>query len=230
MAAFLQACGDAESARAVESDAALRLQRTFRMHMAKRYLRFRVKATTHMQRACRGHIGRKLFRKLGDDFLASQRMEYFNVCAGKVQALYRGFRSRKYVHDFYVRKAYLQSVLSRGDELRQELEVHHEQHVLQQQMQEANEKQAAFESVVGNLHHLISTKSCPGVYNSPFNAAAQATIFGVPVEEHLKSQVPKGTWTRGLSRGSRLTGTAPTTAGVPTTAGGRSTAGTSRFG
>ena len=55
-----QACGDAESARAVESDAALRLQRTFRMHMAKRYLRFRVKAATHMQRACRGHIGRKV--------------------------------------------------------------------------------------------------------------------------------------------------------------------------
>ena len=46
-----------------------------------------------------------------------------------------------------------------------------------------------FMSVISGLHHLTSTESCPGVYNSPFTAVTGGPpqIAGMTVEEHLRS-------------------------------------------
>jgi len=43
-------------------------------------------------------------------------------------------------------------------------------------------------SQVGQLHHLVSTNSQPGVFNSPYAIATGSVPFiaGAPVEEHLK--------------------------------------------
>lgn len=38
---------------------------------------------------------------------------------------YRGFYSRKYEHDFYARKKYLQHVETKNDEVRRQLDEHH---------------------------------------------------------------------------------------------------------
>ena len=35
------------------------------------------------------------------------------------------------------------------------------------------------------LHHLRSTASCAGIYNSPYHVGYHPTAFGVAVEEHL---------------------------------------------
>ena len=39
------------------------------------------------------------------------------------------------------------------------------------------------------LHHLRSTATCQGIYNSPYHVGYHPTAFGVPVEEHLRSAV-----------------------------------------
>ena len=39
------------------------------------------------------------------------------------------------------------------------------------------------------LHHLRSTASCAGIYNSPYHVGYHPTAFGVPVEEHLRNAV-----------------------------------------
>ena len=40
--------------------------------------------------------------------------------------------------------------------------------------------------VAGNVHHLVSTKTIPGIYNPPFVREPQK-IFNVDVETHLKT-------------------------------------------
>ena len=39
------------------------------------------------------------------------------------------------------------------------------------------------------LHHLRSTASCAGIYNSPYHVGYHPTAFGVPVEDHLRNAV-----------------------------------------
>ena len=39
------------------------------------------------------------------------------------------------------------------------------------------------------LHHLRSTASCAGIYNSPYHQGYHPTAFGVAVEEHLSNAI-----------------------------------------
>merc|ERR1712157_396787 len=51
-----------------------------------------------------------------------------------------------------------------------------------------------FDNLAGELHHLVSTKATPGVYNPPYNDTLPRA-FEKPIEQHLrdscKVQVPK---------------------------------------
>ena len=39
------------------------------------------------------------------------------------------------------------------------------------------------------LHHLRSTATCAGIYNSAYHVGHHPTAFGVPVEEHLRTAI-----------------------------------------
>ena len=45
---------------------------------------------------------------------------------------------------------------------------------------------------MSSLHHMLSTGTCAGVYNSPYDQMAPATVYGLPIEEHLRN-VARGT-------------------------------------
>eukprot|EP00826_Nyctotherus_ovalis_P058887 TRINITY_DN8142_c0_g1_i11.p2 TRINITY_DN8142_c0_g1~~TRINITY_DN8142_c0_g1_i11.p2 ORF type:complete len:113 (+),score=52.29 TRINITY_DN8142_c0_g1_i11:671-1009(+) len=45
---------------------------------------------------------------------------------------------------------------------------------------------AEFAMITGNLHHLLSTKIQPGVYNSPY-IAVKPQAFNVDIETHLQT-------------------------------------------
>lgn len=74
--------------------------------------------------------------------------------------------------------------------------------LLPQRNQEVAEEKAReeFKKVTQNLHHLLSTQSTPGVYNPPYAMDQVPTVFGVPVEEHLKRGVKDFIKTNGLHR------------------------------
>jgi len=109
-----------------------------------------------------------------------------------VQKIFRGFYSRKHVHNFYLRKAYLDSVAQTGHERRAELAQHFVQLHEMESRRMDEERLTKFEKVVSSLHHMRSTGSCAGVYNSPYDQMAPATVYGLPIEEHLRN-VARGT-------------------------------------
>ena len=39
------------------------------------------------------------------------------------------------------------------------------------------------------LHHLRSTATCAGIYNSAYHVGHHPTAFGIPVEEHLRTAI-----------------------------------------
>jgi hypothetical protein len=97
----------------------------------------------------------------------------------------------------------LQSILHKSENLRSQLSLHRSQQIkvvlklanyfsftLNFKDEEVRRKQMAqkeFHSVTQNLHHLVSTKVTPGIYNTPYFQDEVPTAFGVPIEDHLRT-------------------------------------------
>lgn len=203
--AFFDCMHKAENDRGQEYKATLALQSSARRLLhRKKFAFWRARAIT-LERVYRGHLGRNTYEETQQDRDDRTRRAFWNSSATLVQKLWRGFYSRKHVHNFYLRKAYLDSVAQAGEHRRAELDDHFEKLYemdMQRQQQERLEK---FEKVVGSLHHMLSTGSCAGIYNSPYDQMAPATVYGLPIEEHLRN-VAKGTLRTTILR---MTGNTP---------------------
>lgn len=99
---------------------------------------------------------------------------------------YRGYYSRKYEHDFYARKKYLQHVAHKNEEVRRLLDQHHSEKLKEQEIRAEECARTEFGELASNLHHLSSTKAIPGVYNPPYSQL-KPQAFNVDIETHLKS-------------------------------------------
>ena len=82
---------------------------------------------------------------------------------------YRGYYSRRWEHDFYARKKYLQYVETKNEEVRRNLQEHNTQIGGDEQKRQEQCARTEFTQLAGNLHHLSSTKAIPGVYNPPYS-------------------------------------------------------------
>jgi len=123
---------------------------------------------------------------------------------------FRGFHSRRYTHNYYARKAYIQAVMDKSETLR-----HHLEGQLQDQVEatiEERERDARtkVEQLSAKLHHLVSTKTTPGIYNSPMHDGFLPTAFSIPVEEHLRHAIkPELRESMRRSAKGKLTNTKP---------------------
>lgn len=60
----------------------------------------------------------------------------------------------------------------------------------QREKEQYENQRKTFDKLATNLHHLMSTKSIPGIYNSPYILDEnKPQVFGANVEEHLKTNV-----------------------------------------
>jgi hypothetical protein len=190
--AFFKTLGQAESELDTEYVATLTLQASVRRVLQRaKLVAWRRQAIT-VERVYRGHLGRNLYEDEQVLRDARTRRAFWNSNAALVQKIWRGFFSRKHVHNFYLRKAYLDSVALTGQQRREELNEHMERLMDIETQRVQQERLEKFERVVGSLHHMLSTGCCAGVYNSPYEQLAPATAFGLPIEEHLRN-VAKGT-------------------------------------
>jgi hypothetical protein len=100
---------------------------------------------------------------------------------------FRGYYSRKYYHDYHARKAYIETVVEKNGKM---LTFLANEQITIQRAQNARDQQNhydQFKSVTSNLHHLISTKSIPGIYKTPNQFEPTQTVFNVNIENHLKT-------------------------------------------
>ena len=91
---------------------------------------------------------------------------FFHHCASIIKKFFRGWWSRKHLHDYYGRKAYLQKVEADGERTKEYLASYHQKMEDEAKSLEEGQMRCEFDSLAGELHHLVSTKSIAGVYNS----------------------------------------------------------------
>lgn len=183
-----------------EHSASVVLQRAFRGWRVRVHLDEYHYYAREVQRVYRGHLSRKRVRRALDARDLASRLAVAHFCATRIQSAFKGSYSRKYIHDFYARKAYVAEVVSRGEALRGELEAKFARELRAElERRDAAAKEAFLRATAG-LHHLVSTAVTPGVYNPPWatRRADVPSAFGVELEVHLRQGVLRTLRTRGL--------------------------------
>ena len=99
---------------------------------------------------------------------------------------FRGYYCRKYNLDYYARKRWLQQTVANAQNVRADLDQKYREFAAAKQQQDEQEAADEFEHMTENLHHLLSTKTNPSVFQSPFGPEFQATAFDIPIEQHIK--------------------------------------------
>ncbi|CAM9568041.1 unnamed protein product [Choristocarpus tenellus] len=171
--------------------AATDVERVFRGKVVRDDIRWKTENVIRITRCFRGYRGRVRALQAKQEKIERVNLAVFHYHALVIQGIFRGYQSRKYNYNHARRKTYLQAVIDTGENIRSVLG-EHEQHLKEygrSQAEQAYKKELM--GVTENLHHLVSTKSIPGVFNSPHmrNAGCVPTIRGVEVDEHLTTSV-----------------------------------------
>ncbi|KAG6543560.1 hypothetical protein Mapa_015054 [Marchantia paleacea] len=174
----------AEQHRAQETRAAIIIQAAWRRKSVRLVLKNWNRHATAIQCWYRGHLDRiralDICRKK-DKML---RLEYFGKRAVMIQRIFRGFRSRKYVHDFYKRRAWINEAVQSGQSLRTHMTRCLELQLRQQQDDAEKSVQSIIDDFIATSHYRVGTEVRKGAFYSPLIA-----IFGRGrsyLEEHIK--------------------------------------------
>ena len=165
---------------------AVRVQSFYRASVVRGWYNHLISSVRLIQRVWRGYLDRccALAHRLESSSI--REMNAFAAAAIEIQRHFKGYWSRLYVHDFYARKRFALEVASRGERtvafLKEEGAIRLAKE--QEDNRLANENRLARRT--RQQHHLISTKTIPGVFNPPY---ATPTLLGEPIEAHIKKQI-----------------------------------------
>lgn len=161
----------ADQYREIEYNAAVKIQSWYRLLRVKAYMKHVTNAAVIIQKTFRGHLGRKSFRKTVEMKVKEMRQNYFDRMATLCQKTWRGYFSRKYIFNYYKRKAYLQAIQHKNEAVLNELKEYKEYMDRQAEEKKNYEKYQRLEEKAKREHYLISTRQISGVYNSPYKPA-----------------------------------------------------------
>ncbi|KAM9860565.1 spermatogenesis-associated protein 17 [Aulostomus maculatus] len=161
----------ADEKREEENQAATRIQSWFRAYKVRAYLSHLHKKAVIIQKIWRGFTARARFRQMVKAAYFIMKMNFYEEMAVRIQRRWRGFSVRKYIHNFYARKRYLERLSIKNEQVRRELGELEELQRRERDCLERVKEQTAKFYQAHRSHHLLSTKQCPGVFNSPFREA-----------------------------------------------------------
>mmetsp|Transcript_57704 Transcript_57704/g.180819 ORF Transcript_57704/g.180819 Transcript_57704/m.180819 type:complete len:389 (+) Transcript_57704:145-1311(+) len=177
-----------------EVAAVIKIQSFFRAWQVRKFWYSIIGGARRIQRFLRGSLARKRTKNLRLERNRQLQMVFFHHCAAVIQKFFRGWSSRRNLHDYYGRKQYLETIGKRGEWTTEYLRREHQQKLEEAKREEEAAMRKEFDTLAGELHHLVSTKTIAGVYNPPYNDVLPHA-FEKPIEEHLRDscnvQLPK---------------------------------------
>ena len=91
------------------------------------------RAVQTIQCRWKGHKGRIHFLETQQREKQAQQLEFFSTMATTIQKFFKGYYERKYKHDFYARKRYLENVVRKNEETLMQLDDHRKQLEIEEQ-------------------------------------------------------------------------------------------------
>eukprot|EP00892_Ulva_mutabilis_P011676 jgi/Ulvmu1/8881/UM049_0063.1 len=188
VAQYIAASELMEAAQSVEGAAARMIHRCAKGFLVRRRLKHITLCAIVIQKQWRGYLGRLRFQLFRSGRNKTIRQAYFDHAATTIQRWFRGFHSRKYTHSMAARKQYVMEALAQSaavrDSARAEVAA-----ASTKAAADADERQRSrFMSQASKMHHLVGTRTQPGVFMSPAQMllGTAPTFDGVPVEDHLR--------------------------------------------
>lgn len=176
---------EASDTRTLETRAVVLIQSAFRASVVRARFHHVVDACSIVQRAARALAARAHVKILRQERQRKETLLFFHHCAAVIQKYVRGYWNRKFVHDYYRRKEYLQKISERGQWTVAFLQREHAKKLTVQREDEEDQTREEFDNLAAELHHLVSTTTIPGVYNPPYTDALPRA-FDKPIEQHLR--------------------------------------------
>eukprot|EP00930_Biecheleria_cincta_P055317 TRINITY_DN41646_c0_g1_i1.p1 TRINITY_DN41646_c0_g1~~TRINITY_DN41646_c0_g1_i1.p1 ORF type:complete len:403 (-),score=61.43 TRINITY_DN41646_c0_g1_i1:65-1195(-) len=168
-----------------EVHAVIKIQSFYRASKIRKCWHAVVGGALLIQRCVRGWLARMRCKAIGFEKRRRLNSLFFHHCSSVIQKFFRGWWSRRHLHDYYGRKRYLGKVEQRGDWTSQYLAQEHQEKLAAAKIDEERNMRQEFDALAGELHHLVSTKCTPGVYNPPYNDVLPKA-FEKPIEQHLR--------------------------------------------
>ncbi|CAG9476663.1 conserved Plasmodium protein, unknown function [Plasmodium vivax] len=145
--------------------AAITIQKCYRGYLTRRtYLLYK-----HFLKRAKDAIDilgcKFLLKKLKRQRLEEQAVLYMSDNATKIQKVFRGYYSRKYIHDFFRRKREIIEMDAHVKAQKRTILQGIEEKRKKQLLHDNKVKDAKIHNAAKNLHHLVSTKAQRGVYN-----------------------------------------------------------------
>lgn len=185
---------DASDAAAREKKAIIKVQSMYRGSKVRERWHAVLHNALLVQRLSRGCLARWQTRALRLERTKRLNEAFFHHCSSVIQKFFRGWWSRRHLHDYYGRKAYIEKVQARGEYTKEYLRRYEAIQIAESKAQEERQMRQEFDNLAGELHHLVSTKTIQGVYNPPYNDMLPRA-FEKPIEQHLREscrvQLPK---------------------------------------
>ena len=144
----------AEGNYLTEKKAAISIQTTFRMYKIITWYKTIQRAVMNIKRIWKGHKIRIAFLKLMKQEKERMQLEFFFSMSVIIQKMFRGYYVRKYKHDFYARKKYLNNVSRKNQEVRDKLEDFRKTSETEEQKRKEEIARMELTKVASNVHHL----------------------------------------------------------------------------
>uniref|UniRef100_A0A8D2ISB7 Spermatogenesis associated 17 n=1 Tax=Varanus komodoensis TaxID=61221 RepID=A0A8D2ISB7_VARKO len=157
--------------------AAVIIQSWFRGCKVRAYIRYMNKVMVFIQKWWRGYQGRKKFRKM-------VLKQIYVLFLPQIQKRWRGYYIRKYIHNYYALKKYLEAIALNNEMVRRELEEFAEMKEKEEVKKALERKEKKKDYLARKMHYLLSTEQIAGVYNSPYRSSPD------PMELQLRKVKP----------------------------------------
>jgi len=173
---------EADEQRVAEYNAALKIQAWFRGNRIRKYMRFLHATAAKIQSTFRMFTTRKRYYLKVKEALVKQKEAEAHKAAAKIQKIWRGYYTRKYIHNYYARRDYLLAVEERNIEIREQLARFAQN---QKEIKEREERMKLEEEKIllaRKHHYMMSTYQQNGVFASPWfpNSGFEDLIAQVP--------------------------------------------------
>lgn len=162
--AVIRSQQDAFNIADFENFCAEKVQCVFRMFRERRAYQRTLRAILSLQRIFRAYVARNTVKTQQESDEIEYEKNCFHYYASRIQAVFRGYYSRKYVDDYYARRAYIFSVAARSDDVLQNAIL--QRLVRDKEDDEAQQKkeESVYTKATEKVHFILSTVECSGVY------------------------------------------------------------------
>lgn len=149
----------------------IKIQSLYRGYYTRKLIKYYNQQATIIQRIYRGYSARKQYNIQCIYKQQTILQHYYNYYACVIQRYYRGYYIRKYVCNIKARHRYIEQTSKIGEQLLLKAEQYNLQSLNNMYNKQQQDKQNTINHITSNIHHLLSTKSQPGIYNHPYGTS-----------------------------------------------------------